>query len=70
MGYRLNCLDEPVLIAVPKPLLTEFSIHHRLESCAHLCQHRSHPARQCRRRNRLNSETIRKFQLLISDAAS
>ena len=33
MGYRLNCLDEPILIAVSKPLLTEFGIHHRLESC-------------------------------------
>ena len=31
MGYRLNRLDEPVLIAVSKPLLTEFGIH-RLES--------------------------------------
>ena len=34
MGYRLNRLDEPVFIAVSKPLLTEFGIHHRLESCA------------------------------------
>ena len=33
MGYRLNRLDEPVFIAVSKPLLTEFGIHHRLESC-------------------------------------
>ena len=33
MGYRLNRLDEPVLIAVSKPLLTEFGIRHRLESC-------------------------------------
>ena len=33
MGYHLNRLDEPVLIAVSKPLLTEFGIHHRLESC-------------------------------------
>ena len=33
MGYSLNRLDEPVLIAVSKPLLTEFGIHHRLESC-------------------------------------
>ena len=33
MGYCLNRLDEPVLIAVSKPLLTEFGIHHRLESC-------------------------------------
>ena len=33
MGYRLNCQDEPVLIAVSKPLLTEFGINHRLESC-------------------------------------
>ena len=30
MGYRLN---EPVFIAVSKPLLTEFGIHLRLESC-------------------------------------
>ena len=34
MGYRLNRLDEPVFITVSKPLLTEFDIHHRLESCA------------------------------------
>ena len=33
MGYRGYHLDEPVLIAVSKPLLTEFGIHHRLESC-------------------------------------
>ena len=33
MGYRLNRLDEPVFIAVSKPLLTEFGIHHKLESC-------------------------------------
>ena len=33
MGYRLNRLDEPVFMAVTKPLLTEFGIHHRLESC-------------------------------------
>ena len=33
MGYRLNRLDEPVFMAVPKPLQTEFGIHYRLESC-------------------------------------
>ena len=33
MGYRLNRLDEPVFIAVPKPLLTDFGIPLRLESC-------------------------------------
>ena len=33
MGYRLNRLHEPVFMAVSKPLLTEFGIHHRLESC-------------------------------------
>ena len=33
MGYRLNHLDEPVFITVPKPMLTVFGIHHRLESC-------------------------------------
>ena len=32
MGYHLNRLDEPVFMAVSKPLLTEFGIHHRLES--------------------------------------
>ena len=37
MGYRLNRLDELVLIAVSKPLLTEFGIHHRLESCVVQC---------------------------------
>ena len=34
MWYRLNRLDEPALMAVPKPMLTDFDIHHRLESCA------------------------------------
>ena len=34
MGYRLNRFDEHVLIAVSKPLLTEFGIHYRLEGCA------------------------------------
>ena len=29
----MNRLDEPVFMAGPKPLLTEFGIHHRLESC-------------------------------------
>ena len=33
MGYHLNRLDETIFMAVPKPLLTEFGIHHRLESC-------------------------------------
>ena len=33
MGYRLNCLDEPVFMTVSKPLLTDLGIHHRLESC-------------------------------------
>ena len=33
MGYHLNRLDASVLIAVSKPLLTEFGIHQRLESC-------------------------------------
>ena len=36
MGYRLNRLDEPVFMAVSKPLLTEFGIRHRLESCVGL----------------------------------
>ena len=33
MGYCLNRLDEPVFIELSKPLLTEFGIHYRLESC-------------------------------------
>ena len=33
MGYRLNCLTEPVFIAVSKLLLSEFGIHYRSESC-------------------------------------
>ena len=37
MVYRLNRLDEPVLIAVSEPLLTEFGIHYRLESCVYFC---------------------------------
>ena len=32
MGYRLNHFDEPVFMAVPKPMHTEFGIHHTLES--------------------------------------
>ena len=33
MGYGLNRLDEPVFMAGPKPMQTEFGIHQRLESC-------------------------------------
>ena len=33
MGYRLNRLDEPVFMARPKPMRTEFDILHRLENC-------------------------------------
>ena len=33
MVYRLNHLDEPVFMAVPKPRLTGFGIDYRLESC-------------------------------------
>ena len=33
MGYSLNRLDEPVFMAGPKPMRTEFGIHQRLESC-------------------------------------
>ena len=39
MGYRLNRL-EPILMAVPKPMQTEFGIHHILErvvSCLPSC---------------------------------
>ena len=36
MGYRLNRLNEPVFMAVQKPLLTEFGIHYRLDSCVTL----------------------------------
>ena len=43
MGYRLNRLDEPVFMAVPKPMLTEFGIHYRLESCAHQKQKHAGP---------------------------
>ena len=38
MGYHLNRLDEPVFIALSKPLLTVFGIHLRLESCVVLLQ--------------------------------
>ena len=40
MGYRLNRPDEPVFMAVPKPMLTEFGIHYRLESCVVLSEAR------------------------------
>ena len=33
MGYRLNRPDEPVFIAGPKPMQSEFGIHHEFESC-------------------------------------
>ena len=39
MGYRLSRLDEPVFMAGPKPMLIEFGIHHRLESCVKLLPH-------------------------------
>ena len=38
MGNRLNRLDEPVLIAVSKALLTEFGIHWRVVG-AHVLLH-------------------------------
>ena len=38
MGYRLNRLDEPVFMAGPKPLRTEFGVHLILESCASLLE--------------------------------
>ena len=34
VNYCWNRLDYPVFIAASKPLLTEFGIHDRLESCA------------------------------------
>ena len=34
MGYHLNSLGEPVIMAGSKPMLTEFGIRQRLESCA------------------------------------
>ena len=37
MGYRLNRLDKPVLMAGAEPMQTEFDIHHRLESCDVVC---------------------------------
>ena len=40
MGYNLNCFDEPVFMAGPKPMLTEFDIDHRLESCAYQIEER------------------------------
>ena len=45
MGYRLNRLDEPVFMAVPKPMLTEFGIHYRLESCVSL--YKTHCKKNC-----------------------
>ena len=33
MGYRLKRLDEPIFMAGPKPMRTDFGIHQRLESC-------------------------------------
>ena len=36
MGYCLNRLNEPVFVAVSKPMLTEFGINYGLQSCAQL----------------------------------
>ena len=33
VGYNSNRLDEPVFLAGPKIMQTEFDIHHRLMSC-------------------------------------
>ena len=33
--YRCNLFDGPILVAGPKPWLTEFDIHHRFETCVH-----------------------------------
>ena len=46
MGFSFNRLDERVFMAVPKPMQTEFGIHHRLESYAILvseCKQGSFP---------------------------
>ena len=41
MGYHLNRPDEPVVMAGPKPMRTEFGIYHRLESCGkHYTKHK------------------------------
>ena len=40
MGYRFSRLDEPVFMAGPKPLRTEFGIHHRLQSCTRIFKER------------------------------
>ena len=37
MGYHLNRLDEPVLMAVPKPMLTKFGIDYRLVVVKMIC---------------------------------
>ena len=36
MGYRLKRLDEPIFMAGPKPMRTDFGIYQRLESCVWL----------------------------------
>ena len=41
MGCYLNRLDAPVFMAVSKPLLIEFGIYHRLESCASCYRHKT-----------------------------
>ena len=41
MGYRLNRLDEPIFMAVPKTILTEFGIYYRLENCGQLVKNMS-----------------------------
>ena len=47
MGCGLDRLDEPVLMAVPKPMQTEFEIHHKLESCDILPQVMSTSQTKC-----------------------
>ena len=57
MGCRFYRLDEPVLIAGSKPLLTEFGIHHRLESCG-MCSVNSTIVSVANQQNPVGKDTV------------
>ena len=40
----MNRLDEPIFMAGPKPMRTEFDIHQRLESCVRVAKELSYPS--------------------------
>ena len=74
MGYRLNRLDEHVFMAVSKPLLTEFGIYHRMESCVYalspLNQHFALAVRSSRKADVSSIFIARPQMVLLASSAS